>query len=142
MEKKGRFDASSKTKCNKRVSKKWMLQPAAYGIDFLGMRLYGNVLLPGKRLKRSFYSTLSSYYTMTLRDSSYDKVHFYRSCLNAYLSQLVHCSGFILRKRAGYMLYNMFILYLLINKAFSKVDTFPINVFPLKLQNPTYYQAL
>ena len=122
--------------------KKWGLQPAAYGIDFLGMRLYGNVLLPGKRLKRSFYSTLSSYYTMTLRDSSYEKVRFYRSCLNAYLGQLVHCSGFILRKRAGYMLYNMSIPYLLINKALSKVDTFPINVFPLKLQNPTYYQAL
>ena len=54
-----------------------------------------------------FYSTLSSDYTMTLRDSSYEKVRFYRSCLNAYLGQLVHCSGFILRKRAGYMLYNM-----------------------------------
>lgn len=113
--------------------KKWVLQPATCGINFLGMRLYGNVLLPGERLKRSFYRTLSAYYNLSKGNCTYAEVFFYRSCLNSYLGQLAHCSGFGLRKKVGFMLYNMSVPYLLIDKSLSKVDIFPMNVLVLEL---------
>ena len=112
---------------------KWVLQPATYGIDFLGMRLYGNVLLPGERLKRSFYRTLSAYYNLSKGNCTYAEVCFYRSCLNSYLGQLAHCSGFGLREKAGYMLYNMSVPYLLIDESLSKVDICPMNALVLEL---------
>lgn len=102
-------------------------------IDFLGMRLYGNVLLPGEWLKRSFYRTLSAYYNLSKGNCSYGEVCFYRSCLNSYLGQLAHCSGFGLRKKVGFMLYNMSVPCLLIDKSLSKVDIFPMNVLVLEL---------
>ena len=41
--------------------KKRYIQPVEHGVEFLGVRVYPNRLMPGKRLKRNFRKAVHKY---------------------------------------------------------------------------------